>query len=212
LDLCAARELIGRSPAEVWRLSARESLEDDAAKEVTMPRDALLIVDVLDDFSQEHGDDLLASLARCHEDLAGVIRSARDSGTPIVFANDNKGVWDGNVERLVIRALDGPGGELVRELVPRAGDRFVIKPRYSAFDHTPLGLILAELQCERLLIAGMTTESCVAQSAIAALELGLRVTVIANACATVDPRNASTALRYLVDVVGVHVSDDAGQV
>jgi hypothetical protein len=50
------------------------------------------------------------------------------------------------------------GGALVREIAPRRDERFVFKPRYSAFDHTPLQLILDELGCERLLLAGMTTE------------------------------------------------------
>jgi nicotinamidase-related amidase len=68
--------------------------------------------------------------------------------------------------------LAGPGGGLMGELVPLPGERFVIKPRYSAFDHTPLALILEELGCERLLLAGMSTEGCVTQSAIAARELG----------------------------------------
>ncbi|MBA3561962.1 MAG: isochorismatase family protein, partial [Actinobacteria bacterium] len=47
-----------------------------------------------------------------------------------------------------------------RSVSPRRGERFVVKPRYSAFDHTPLELILEALECQRLLLAGMTTEGC----------------------------------------------------
>ena len=54
----------------------------------------------------------------------------------------------------------------------------MIKLRYSAFDHTPLALILEELGCERLLLAGMPTEGCVTQSTIAARELGFTVSVL----------------------------------
>ena len=93
------------------------------------------------------------------------------------------------------------------DLVPLPGERFVIKPRYSAFDHTPLALILEELGCARLLLAGMTTEGCVTQSAIAARELGLNVSVVAEACATVNREHEETALRYLVDVVGVRLAE-----
>jgi nicotinamidase-related amidase len=175
-------------------------------------RDVLLLVDLLDDFTHEHGQQLLRSLAERHQRLTSVIESARRSGIPIVYANDNKGHWDGDVHELVRRALAGPGGDLIRELVPRAGEGFVTKPRYSAFDHTPLELLLEELGCERLLIAGMTTEGCVAQSAIAARELGLKVSVIADACATVDSSDEETALRYLVDVVGVRLAKEEGLV
>jgi nicotinamidase-related amidase len=170
-------------------------------------RDVLLLVDVLDDFGHEHGEELLHSLAARHDGLTSLLGSARGAGTPVVFANDNKGRWDSDLRDLVRRVLAGPGGELMGELVPLPGERFVIKPRYSAFDHTPLALILDELGCERLLLAGMTTEGCVTQSAIAARELGFDVSVVAEACATVNPAHEETALRYLVDVVGVRLAE-----
>jgi nicotinamidase-related amidase len=171
-------------------------------------RDVVLIVDVLDDFGHADGDALLASFAERQEALVALLDSARARGVDIVYANDNKGVWDGDARRLVEVAVAGPGGELIGEVVPGAGERFVVKPRYSAFDHTPLELILRELECERLVIAGMTTEGCVTQSAIDARELGLKVTVVDGACATIDERIERIALRYLVEVAGV-VLDDA---
>jgi len=168
-------------------------------------KDVLLLVDVLDDFAHEHGAELLASLSERQPALVQLLGRARGFGAPVVFANDNKGIWDGDATRLIRAALAGPGGALLRQVAPRADERFVVKPRYSAFDHTPLDLILDELRCERLVIAGMTTEGCVAQSAIAARELGLKVSVAAHACATTDNESEAIALRYLVDVVGVHL-------
>jgi nicotinamidase-related amidase len=53
----------------------------------------------------------------------------------------------------VERARAGKGGDLIDEITPREGD-FVVKPRYSAFDHTPLELILHDLDIERILLAG----------------------------------------------------------
>lgn len=169
--------------------------------------DVLLVVDVLDDFAHKDGDALLSSFKERQPVLTLLLERARKAGIPIVFANDNKGVWDGDVRHLIERALRGSGGEWVRAVVPRSDERFVIKPRYSAFDHTPLELILEELECERLLVTGMTTEGCVAQSAIAARELGLKVSLIPDACATVDSGVEATALRYLGDVVGVQLAE-----
>jgi ferritin-like metal-binding protein YciE/nicotinamidase-related amidase len=171
--------------------------------------DVLLLVDLFDDFAHEDGEALLASLAARRDRTAMLLASARFTHVPVVYANDNKGVWDGEAARLRARALEGPGGPLLRDLVPVGDERFVVKPRYSAFDLTPLELILEELGCERLVLAGMTTEGCVAQSAIAARELGLKVTVVAGACASSTPAAEQTALRYLVDVVGVKVEDAA---
>ena len=62
-------------------------------------------------------------------------------------------------------------------------------------------------RCDRLLVAGTSTEGCVAQTAIDARELGYKVTVLAGACATTDEALEQTALRYLVDVVGVRLAE-----
>jgi nicotinamidase-related amidase len=170
-------------------------------------RDVLLIVDVLQDFSHDDGTALLESLRRRRPQISQALSRARASVTPVVYANDNAGVWDSDMWRLVDRALAGDGRDVIAPLVPEQGDRFVVKPRYSAFDHTPLALILEELGCERLFVAGASTEGCVTQSAIDARELGYRVSVVARACATTDPALEQTALRYLTDVVGVRLAD-----
>jgi nicotinamidase-related amidase len=41
---------------------------------------------------------------------------------------------------------------------PSPGDHFLLKKRYSAFDCTPLTILLAELAVDRILLAGMATE------------------------------------------------------
>jgi nicotinamidase-related amidase len=65
------------------------------------------------------------------------------------------------------------------------------------------------LETERILLAGAATEGCVAQTAIAARELGFKVTVLADACATVDERLEAVALEYLDRVGGCVVAREA---
>lgn len=168
-------------------------------------KDALLLVDVVNDFAHEDGDRLLESFRSRRDGFVAALERARRERLPVVYANDNFGVWDGDAPRLVRQALAGRGGELVEAIAPREGETFVVKPRYSAFDHTPLDLILAELEVERLLLCGMSTEGCVAQTTIDARELGFKATVLANACATVDERVEQVALEYLEKVAGAFV-------
>jgi nicotinamidase-related amidase len=168
-------------------------------------RDALLLVDLLNDFEHEDGERLLASFRERHDGMVRALGRARGEDVPVVYANDNYGVWDGDRQRLVQQALDGRGGNLLEALAPGEDDAFVVKPRYSAFDKTPLELILRELETERLLLAGGSTEGCVAQTAIDARELGFKVTVLADACATIDERVEQVALDYLETVVGVRI-------
>jgi nicotinamidase-related amidase len=165
-------------------------------------KDCLLAVDLFSAFDHPDGAALLRSLRERRGGFESALAGARERGVPVVFANDNFGVWDSDVRALVGRALAGPGGNILRRVQPRRGEAFLIKPRYSAFDLTPLELVLADLGIERLLLLGMATEMCVAQTAIDARERGLKVTVVTGACATVDERNEATALEYLEAITG----------
>jgi nicotinamidase-related amidase len=168
--------------------------------------DALLLVDVIQDFRHEDGDALLESFRARQPALRTALDRARRDGIPVVYANDNHGAWDGDAPGLVRRAVEaGRGGDLVAEIAPKHGERFVVKPRYSAFDLTPVELILRELEVDRILLAGTATEMCVTQTAIQARELGFKVTVLADGCATNDSRLEEVALTYLEQVAGVVV-------
>jgi nicotinamidase-related amidase len=168
-------------------------------------KDALLLVDVINDFRHEDGDELLESFRERHGALVRTLQDARANDVPVIYANDNFGVWDGNAPRLVEEAQRGRAGDLVEQIAPAADDRFVVKPRYSAFDHTPLVLILRELEIERILLAGTATEMCVVQTAIDAKEEGFKVSILADACATTDPEIEELALRYAEEIVGAFV-------
>lgn len=169
-------------------------------------RDALVLVDVVQRFDHDDGDALLASYRDRLGGMRALLDRARGAGIPVVYVNDVDGRWDGDAPGLVRRAKEeGRGGDLVAALAPRAGDRFVLKPRYSIFDHTPLVILLRELEIERLLLAGAATEMCVVQSAIDARELGFKVTIVAGACATVDEEMERLAFEYAERVVGARV-------
>jgi|1186.fasta_scaffold47733_2 nicotinamidase-related amidase len=169
-------------------------------------RDALLVVDVINTFEHEDGDRLLASFRERLPGFRAALEGARERGVPVIYANDTWGRWDADGPRLVRDALAAAGGDAIREVAPRDGDRFVLKARYSAFDHTPLVIGLRELEIERLLLAGSATERCLVQTAIDARELGFKVTILTDACATVDEELERLAFRYAEEVVGVYLA------
>jgi nicotinamidase-related amidase len=172
--------------------------------------DALLLVDLINRFDHADGERLLRSFRERMTGMRSVIACAHDSGIPVIYANDNAGRWDSDASTLVQSAIEeGRGGELVAPLAPRKGDRFVLKPRYSAFDHTPLELLLTELEIGRLLLAGGATEGCVVQTAIDARELGLKVTILRDACATNDEHLERIALEYAEQVGGARIATAA---
>ena len=172
--------------------------------------DVLLVVDVLDTFDHDDGEALLASFRARGAAIERAIATAREAGVPVIYVNDDRDRWDGDAPTLAREAADGPGGDVIRQLLPQEGDSVLLKHRYSAFDHTALELLLAAERTERILLVGAATEGCVVQTALDAREHGLKATILADACATTDAELEETALRYARDVGGIRVERIAG--
>jgi nicotinamidase/pyrazinamidase len=169
-------------------------------------RDALVVIDVITDFRHPDGDALLASFRERQPALREAIEAARSRSLPVIYVNDGHDAWDADVEGWIRRTIErADAAELLEPIAPRAGDAFLRKPRYSAFDRTALGILLERREIERVLLAGAATEMCIVQTAIDARELGLKVTILASACATVDPGDEAIALEYVERVVGARV-------
>jgi nicotinamidase-related amidase len=172
------------------------------------PGDVLVVIDVINDFQHEDGDRLLASFEERLTAMAETLASARAGDIPIVYVNDERDRWQSDVSALIRAALDSKRGDgIVKRLRPRPGDHILLKHRYSAFDHTALDLLLEQLHVERLVLMGAATEGCIVQSAIDAREHNLKVTIVADACATTDPELETIALNYADRVVGAHIAD-----
>ena len=167
--------------------------------------DALLVIDVLNDFEHEDGDSLLASFRERGATMADAIDAARAGGFPVIYVNDDRDRWDSNAPALAREAAEGRGREVIERLLPQPGDRIVLKHRYSGFDHTPLELLLEGDGVERVVVVGAATEGCVVQTALDAREHGLKATILADACATTDPELEELALRYAEQVGGIRV-------
>jgi nicotinamidase-related amidase len=163
--------------------------------------EALVVLDVVTTFQHQDGERLLASMRERVPALGRAFDHARGR-VPVIYVNDAHGDWDGDAPSHVARAIAAPGGNLIRAVAPARGDRFLFKPRYSALDGTALAHVLGDLKATRLVLAGAATEMCVAQTAIDAREQGYQVTVLHDACATVDPRNERISLDYLRHVTG----------
>jgi nicotinamidase-related amidase len=168
--------------------------------------DALLVVDVFNDFDHDDGEQLLKSFEDRAANMARALGAARQGKVPVVYVNDEHGRWRSDAPSLVQDALSATGGRVIEALVPEVDEAMLLKQRYSAFDHTALELLLEARQVERIILIGAAVEGCVVQTAIDARELGLKVTILGDACATTDPGLEEIALRYAERVGGVRVA------
>jgi nicotinamidase-related amidase len=162
-------------------------------------RTALLVIDLQNDY---FADD---ELARCRDDILAacnqLIRAARDAGAPVVevqtvHAHD-KSTWALNMlDDDQGMALEGtPGAARLDGLLEP--DHLVVKTRDSAFHGTDLELWLRERDVARLVMAGVSTESCIAATATDAYAHDLRVVLVEDATASVEKRLHDLTLERL---------------
>jgi isochorismate hydrolase len=81
----------------------------------------------------------------------------------VIYVNDNFGRWQSKFEEILQRCLqeDVRGKSFVRQLMPDEDDYSVLKPKHSGFYQTPLEVLLKHLGAQRLILTGVSTNSCV---------------------------------------------------
>lgn len=174
------------------------------------PKSALLAVDLFSDFRFPDGAALRDQLAAVAPAIGTLLRRARRSRVPVVYVNDHGGRWHDTFPDIVARARRGRGRAITRLVAPTRRDYFVLKPRRSAFLHTPLAMLLSSLDVGRIVVAGVATDMCILATATDAQNRELEIAVPADCCAALDEHRHRQALGLLRDSVGadVRVSDE----
>lgn len=119
--------------------------------------------------------------------IARLVDSARAAGVPVVFTKGDvqdktfcggsmKTTRDPSVSRTVHSA------PFPDELVPRADEYVLSKPKPSAFFQAPLALYLIRNGIDTLILAGTTTSGCIRATAVDASAYNFKVFVVEDAC------------------------------
>jgi nicotinamidase-related amidase len=139
---------------------------------------ALLIIDIQNDYFPGGAMELEGSEAAGAK-AAAAIRSFRDRQLPVI-----------HVRHLSVRPgatffLPGTrGAEIHASVQPAPGETVVEKNFPNSFRNTSLRDELERLNAKDLVIAGMMTHMCVDASVRHAADLGYKVTLLGDACAT----------------------------
>ncbi|MCA1579544.1 MAG: cysteine hydrolase [Acidobacteria bacterium] len=123
----------------------------------------LLLIDVINDFDFEEGEDLLRLAMPAGRNIAKLKERTRAAGIPSIYVNDNFGRWQSDFKKIVAhcRRDDGRGKPFVEMLLPEDDDYFVLKPKHSGFYSTTLSLLLTHLNAENLILTGIAGNNCV---------------------------------------------------
>ncbi|MFI1105769.1 cysteine hydrolase family protein [Streptomyces melanogenes] len=166
---------------------------------------ALIVIDMINTYDHEDAELLLPSARRVVPVLADLIHRARRSEVPVIYANDNFGLWRSHHGELLETALARPHADLIEPIRPDDDSLFVVKARHSVFYETPLAYLLWELGAGHIVLSGQVTEQCILYSALDAHIRHLDVTVPRDAVATIHPELATAALKMMERNMGARV-------
>jgi nicotinamidase-related amidase len=133
------------------------------------------------DAQREYVDGKLAlpGVQAALDEIARLLARARRAGTPVIHIQ-HRGRPGG------VFGPDTPGFAIAPEAAPKPGEAVVEKTLPNALVGTDLKARLDALGRKEIILAGFMTHMCVEATARAALDLGLKTTVVAAATATRD--------------------------
>lgn len=190
---------------EGWRLAEMQSRKHAQTRPSPVPV-ALLFIDVLTTFEFPDGDSILKNALQMKEALVRLKARAREARIPVLYVNDNFGDWRSEKEVLIGRCLEAKGSQFVRPLVPDSEDYFVLKPMHSAFYMTPLEVLLRHLQVRSLILAGLTSSSCITVTAHDANMRGFEIAVPSDCSCGRNPGEHTEALNQLQATAGAVIT------
>ena len=143
-----------------------------------MPDTALLIIDIQNDYFPGGAMELEGSDA-AGQKAAKALKSFREKNLPVI-----------HVQHLSTRPgstffLPGTKGQQIHASVtPETGEPVIEKNFPNSFRGTTLQKRLEEVTVRNLVVAGMMTHMCVDATVRHAADLGYKITLLGDACAT----------------------------
>lgn len=123
----------------------------------------LILVDVINHFEFPDGEQVLRQALPIAPRLARLKARAHKARMATIYVNDNFAQWRTDVSRLLNYCVrpEALGKAFVEHVKPDKDDYFVLKPMHSGFYQTPLEVLLRYLHASTLVLAGLTTNSCI---------------------------------------------------
>ena len=195
---------------------------------INVKRTSLLVIDMQNDLikGKEEPSNAVTKMVESKgviSNTAKMIAVARQAGMPIIFIGhvhrkDNADVFP-TVTDLMLQGLvpppreamvEGtPGAYFVDELKPLPGDHIIWKRRSNAFYNSDLELMLRRRGIDTVIITGVVTNGCVANTVRGAQERDLYVIVLSDCCAAMIPEDDEYFIKNAFPRAGrVRTSDE----
>ena len=173
-----------------------------------MPRKALIIVDMLNDFIDPKG------ALYCGNQAEAIIPFVRDRLSAfrknkglVIFLQDSHDENDLEFAKFPKHCITGTwGNEIIAELAPVPGEEIVPKKRYSGFYGTDLEKILEDANIKEVEITGVCTSICVMDTVGGLANRDYNVSVPVKGVADFDNEMHQFSLKRMKQLYGARVS------
>ncbi|MDD2388648.1 MAG: cysteine hydrolase [Desulfobacterales bacterium] len=172
-----------------------------------MPKRALVIVDMLNDFMNENGS------LYCGESSRKIIpfiqqrlNTHRQQADLIIFLQDTHDPDDKEFEKFPPHCVKGTwGNQIIRELAPVSGEKVIPKKRYSGFYGTDLDQVLKSSDINEVEVVGVCTSICIMDTVGGLANRDYFVIVPADGVADFDPNFHEFALKRMKQTYGATI-------
>jgi nicotinamidase-related amidase len=195
---------------------------------INIKKTALLIIDMQNDVIKAT-DEPYSNLVKMVREkgvirnTARVLEAMRRLKLPVIFIGHvhrkDRADFVSLVSDLILEGKAGPvrevnvegtsGAQIVDELKPMPGEYIIWKRRSNAFYCTDLELVLRARGIDTVVLGGIATDVCVANTARGAQERDIRVIILSDCVAAMMPEDDEYFLKRVFPALGrVRTSDE----
>jgi len=139
----------------------------------------LIVVDLQNEYLPT-GKLPLTGIDTAVENAIRVISDARDAGLPVFHIRHE------SAEEAPIFAKGSVGANIQSDVAPRDNESVIVKKHINAFRETDLKQQLEAADVQEIVVIGAMSHMCIDAVVRAAADMGYPVTVLHDACATLD--------------------------
>ncbi len=158
---------------------------------------ALLLIDVINTMDFEDAELLARYTEKTADNIKSLKKEAKAKGMPVIYVNDNYGLWQSDFKKVINYAAEANGQHLVDRLEPEDDDYTVVKPKHSGFFSTPLSTLLKFLNVNTLILTGFAGNICVLFTANDAYMREYDLYIPSDCCASNVKEDNEYALRLM---------------
>ncbi|GBE36386.1 peroxyureidoacrylate/ureidoacrylate amidohydrolase RutB [bacterium BMS3Bbin07] len=176
-----------------------------------MSKNALLVIDMLNDFVREGAPLEVPDTRKVIPAIKREIEHANREGRQIIYICDAHEPDDIEFKRFKwpVHAVKGTiGAQIIDDLKPSNSDIIIEKTTYSGFYRTKLDSTLKTLGISTLRLTGCVTHICILFTASDAVLRGYEVEVVSDGVAGIAPEDHDAALRIMKNVMCAKIISD----